>query len=158
MLQFSDLPEKWAALIKTASTIKYDIVPIQAHQIDLISKRITFFNQLSKHFRQEFNNKSVRIRCLITTYTVFTYTHLSVQFFLIPCTNVYGLLDDCNLKIKYLEHQLQNLIESALIFGLPTPSKSELESCRSEIKLIKVFSIRYKTNTLQCRFSVKITE
>lgn len=59
MYQFSDLPEKWGALWKTASTIKYEIVPIQAHQIDLISKRITFFNQLSKQFRQEFKHKKV---------------------------------------------------------------------------------------------------
>lgn len=59
LFQFSDLPEKWAALLKIASTIKYEIVPIQAHQIDLISKRITFFNQLSKHFRQEFLEQNV---------------------------------------------------------------------------------------------------
>lgn len=39
--------------------MKYQIVPIQAHQIDLISKRIAFFNQLSKHFRQEFIEQNV---------------------------------------------------------------------------------------------------
>lgn len=39
--------------------MKYQIVPIQAHQIDLISKRIAFFNQLSKHFRQEFIEQKV---------------------------------------------------------------------------------------------------
>lgn len=61
VIQFSDLPEKWSTLLKIASTIKYEIVPIQAHQIDLISKRITFFNHLSKHFRQEFQEKNVRI-------------------------------------------------------------------------------------------------
>lgn len=61
-LQFSDLPERWDALVKTASTIKYEIVPIQAHQIDFISKRITFFNQLSKHFYHEFQEKSVSIK------------------------------------------------------------------------------------------------
>lgn len=58
--QFSDLPEKWAALVKFAATIKYEIVPIQAHQIELISKRITFFNHLLKHFQQQFKNEPVR--------------------------------------------------------------------------------------------------
>lgn len=58
-LQFTDLPEKWCALLKTASIMKYQIVPIQAHQIDLISKRIAFFNQLSKHYRQEFVEQKV---------------------------------------------------------------------------------------------------
>lgn len=76
-------------------------------------------------------------------YIIRFYLVLSVfrlfQFFLIPCTSAYELLDECNLKIVYLEHQLQNLIESALIFGLPPPTKSELDSCRNEIKLIKVF-------------------
>lgn len=55
------MPEKWCALLKTASIIKYQIVPIQAHQIDLISKRIAFFNQLSKHVRQEFMEQKVMI-------------------------------------------------------------------------------------------------
>lgn len=42
------------------------------------------------------------------------------------------------MKITYLEHQLENLIESAMIFGLPAPARADLDSCRSEIKLIKV--------------------
>lgn len=57
--KFSDLPEKWAALVRNASTVKYAIVPIQAHQIDLIQQRITFFNQLSKHFGNEFKENAV---------------------------------------------------------------------------------------------------
>lgn len=51
---------------------------------------------------------------------------------------MYGLLNDCHLKIAYLEHNLADLVESAVIFGLPSPSKTELDSCRCEIKLIKV--------------------
>lgn len=39
--------------------MKYQIVPIQAYQIDLIGKRIAFFIQLSKHFRQEFIEQKV---------------------------------------------------------------------------------------------------
>lgn len=61
-----------------------------------------------------------------------------LQFFLIPCANPYEILDACNSRTIYLERQLDDLIESALIFGLPTPTKNELESCRNEIKLIKV--------------------
>lgn len=36
---------------------------------------------------------------------------------------------------------MENLIESAMIFGLPAPSRVELDSCRNEIKLIKVENI-----------------
>lgn len=50
-----------------------------------------------------------------------------------------------------MERQLQNLVESALIFGLPLPSKIELDSCRNEIKLIKVLqSIRFRVKSTSC--------
>lgn len=79
-IQFSDLPEKWVALLRTASTIKYEIVPIQAHQIDLISNRITFFNQLSKHFRQEFKQKRVSAKETILSCTSFDFIWYSLFF------------------------------------------------------------------------------
>lgn len=57
--QFSDLPEKWSALLRESSTIKYQIVPIQAYQHSLIEKRIAFINQLVVHFRHTFQEKEV---------------------------------------------------------------------------------------------------
>lgn len=47
-----------------------------------------------------------------------------------------------------MEHQLENLVESAMIFGLPAPTRVELDSCRNEIKLIKVHNI--SVHDLEC--------
>lgn len=82
------------------------------------------------------------------------------QFFHIPCANVYGLLDGCNVKIAYLERQLENLIESAMIFGLSAPARADLDSCRIEIKLIKVqlelFEFMSSLKSVQWCFFVSI--
>lgn len=63
-LQFSDLPEAWAVLVNKATTIKYDIVPIQALQINIISKRIVFCNQLTSYYRETFAKKPVYLAYL----------------------------------------------------------------------------------------------
>lgn len=58
-LQFSDLPEKWITLRKTAMNIKYKIVAIQTYQVDMIFKRITYHNQQTHHFRDMFQKIEV---------------------------------------------------------------------------------------------------
>lgn len=60
--QFSDLPEAWTILNNKATTIKYDIVPIQTHQINVINKRIIFCNQLTSHYRTLF--EQLPVSCL----------------------------------------------------------------------------------------------
>lgn len=150
--QFSDLPEKWITLRKTATHIKYEIVPIQAYQVDMIRKRIVFFNLQTKHFRESFKKMKVShshvfartrtIGVFVTSIMIgfdvhFLFIHF--QFFLIPCTRAYDLLDNCNKDLLFLERQQHALVDSASIFGLALPSEQELTKCRNDIKLAKVF-------------------
>lgn len=57
--QFSDLPEKWITLRKTAVNVKYKIVSIQTYQVNMIYKRISHFNQQIQHFREKFQKIEV---------------------------------------------------------------------------------------------------
>lgn len=72
------------------------------------------------------------------------YNYFALQFFLIPCSNVYMQIDECNLEMQYLENQLKTLVDSANTFSLAAPSKIELTMCRSDIKLLKVNKIKTK--------------
>lgn len=75
IIQFSDLPEKWITLRKTAINIKYEIIPIQAYQVDTISKQIIFFNVQTKQFRESFKKMKVSL-CVC----VYSFIHFVFRF------------------------------------------------------------------------------
>lgn len=59
MPQFFDLPEKWIALRKIAANIQHEIASIQSHQVDSIKRKIFYFSQLVKLFRDRFTSMQV---------------------------------------------------------------------------------------------------
>lgn len=91
-------------------------------KLHLISKRIAFFSQLSKHFHHEND--------------AFSQTFEFMTRFLAKCVFTLLMQRECNVKIVYSERQLENLIESNDLndFWLSS-SKSWLDCCFNEIKL-----------------------
>lgn len=57
--QFTNLPEKWLKMKKMAMSVKQEIAPVQAYQVDLISKRITLFDFRVNLYRENFKELPV---------------------------------------------------------------------------------------------------
>ena len=114
--QFTELPERWLHMKKTAQKVREKIAPAQAYQVDLIRKRISLFDIRMKLYRDGFK----KLPC-----------------FKVPCKNVYDICDQVNLELNIMETQLKNLSDSASLFELSPPDDTKLRLCRKEVKMLK---------------------
>lgn len=57
--QFAELPENWSKMKKTSLHVRQKVAPIQAYQVDQISRRIALFDLRTKIYRQNFKKLAV---------------------------------------------------------------------------------------------------
>lgn len=61
-----------------------------------------------------------------------------MQFFQVPCQDVYNIINHVHSDIEKLEQKYLTLKNSASLFELNPPCSDKLISCRNELKMIKV--------------------
>ncbi|XP_022909837.1 dynein beta chain, ciliary-like [Onthophagus taurus] len=114
--QLQELPDKWLTCKKVAATTKQAVAPLQAKQINAIKRRISVLDIRQSVHRDYFRRQS---------------------FFKFSCTNMYKLLDKCNMQITELENYQQDLGEQANLFELTMPEFKQLKCSRKELRLLK---------------------
>lgn len=56
-----ELPESWGTVKKLAAQVKQQVAPLLAHQVDLIKKRLNYFDYKQQQYYKKFlNNKLFR--------------------------------------------------------------------------------------------------
>lgn len=68
---------------------------------------------------------------------VFSLFPLFLQFFNVPCPNIYQLCDVVNVEINDMEAQYAQLKESSIHFQLQPPDELKLTTCRRLAKIVK---------------------
>ena len=111
-----ELPERWQNTKKIAITVKQQVAPLQAAEVNNIRKKTAEFDVEQHSFREAFRQK---------------------QFFKYDHGNSYRGMDACHLEILALENEMSKLLESAGLFEVTVPEYKQLKACRKEIKLLK---------------------
>lgn len=115
--QFAELPETWLKMKKTSLHVRQKVAPIQAYQVDQISRRIQLFDLRTKIYRQNFKKLPI-----------FTY----------PCSKVYEISDQVRIELDEMQVQIKSLNNSAELFELNLPDEEMIVQCVKETKMIKV--------------------
>ncbi|TMW47086.1 hypothetical protein DOY81_007829 [Sarcophaga bullata] len=117
LMMMTELPDKWVKVKKQAATVKQIIAPIQSYQVDLIEKRILLCDNMANTYRKKFVKKN---------------------FFFVPCSNVYELIDEADSEITELEARQESLSGSAVLFELQGPDANKISRCRRDLQLVKI--------------------
>ncbi|XP_015187538.1 PREDICTED: dynein beta chain, ciliary-like [Polistes dominula] len=112
-----ELPELWTMVKKQAAQIKQVVGPLMSHQINLLNKRLNYYDFREKKFLSDF------------------YTN---EVFNFDCTNVYEKLDNINVEINKFEDELNNLKVTANIFEYHVEEFKHIVQARRELKLVKM--------------------
>ncbi|XP_018058898.1 PREDICTED: dynein heavy chain 9, axonemal [Atta colombica] len=112
----TELPEQWATVKKWAAQVKQLVNPLMAYQIDLLKKRLNYYD-----FRQQ--------QCLarFRENIVFNF----------DCTNVYEKLDKINEEILRFEEELKTLHDQTNIFEQQMAEFKQIKFARRDLKLLK---------------------
>ncbi|XP_074102149.1 dynein beta chain, ciliary [Cotesia typhae] len=111
-----ELPESWGTVKKLAAQVKQLVAPLLAHQVDLIKKRLNYFDfKQRQYYLKFFDNKLFRP----------------------DCENVYENLDKINWEVNELESELETLRASAAIHELQVQDYKEINQLRRELRLLK---------------------
>ncbi|CAG9859865.1 unnamed protein product [Phyllotreta striolata] len=116
VLQFMEMPDRWAHCKKFAAATKQLIAPLQAIQMISIKRRLQIFDIRQAVFREYFKK---------------------LPFFLFTFQTPYDLLDKVNRQVVFLEEEVALLKEQSDLFELQFPDYKGLRKCRREIRLIK---------------------
>ncbi|XP_053593671.1 dynein beta chain, ciliary [Microplitis demolitor] len=111
-----ELPESWGTVKKLAAQVKQQVAPLLAHQVDLIKKRLNYFDYKQQQYYKKFLNN---------------------KLFSPDCENVYENLDKLNSDVNELESELKTLRSSAAIHELQVQDYKEINQLRRELKLLK---------------------
>lgn len=114
--QFAQLPESWITLKKLLITVKRNIAPVQAYQVDLIKKHINLFDIRAKLFYESF---------------------MASKLLKFPCAEVYKLCDLIHADLVDMENQCAALREQAVHFNLNPPEEGKMNYCRKIVRLLK---------------------
>ncbi|KAG7187946.1 hypothetical protein KM043_013908 [Ampulex compressa] len=110
------LPEHWMAVKKLATQVKQIVGPLMAHQIELLKKRLNYYD-----YRQQ---------ALLTNF------HVS-ELFRPECSSPYEKLDKMHEEISKYESELRQLQDQATIFEQQTPEFPQVRQARREVRLLK---------------------
>ncbi|KAK2582958.1 hypothetical protein KPH14_009015 [Odynerus spinipes] len=112
-----ELPELWTTVKKQAAQIKQVVGPLMSHQINLLNKRLNYYDFRQRKFLFDFREKEV---------------------FKFDCKKVYEKIDDINEDIIDLENELKDLQETANIFEHNIEEFRHIGQARRELKLVKM--------------------
>ncbi|XP_025160705.1 dynein beta chain, ciliary-like [Harpegnathos saltator] len=112
----AELPEQWATVKKWAALVKQLVNPLMARQIELLKKRLNYYDFQQQRYLVEFRENVV---------------------FRFDCPNVYEKLDDINEDIVKLEQKLDELYNQANIFEQQVPEFKQIKLARRELRLLK---------------------
>ncbi|KAL0116299.1 hypothetical protein PUN28_011253 [Cardiocondyla obscurior] len=112
----TNLPEQWATVKKWAAQVKQLVNPLMARQIDLLKKRLNYYDFKQQQYLAKFREN---------------------QIFSFDCTNVYEKLDKINEELLELEMELKELHDQANIFEQRVIEFKQIKLARRELKLLK---------------------
>ncbi|XP_011314378.1 dynein beta chain, ciliary-like [Fopius arisanus] len=110
------LPELWTSVKKLAAQVKQVVSPLLDHQVDLVKKRLNFFDYRQQQYLKAFHKN---------------------ELFSATCRDVYEKLDTVNIDIAILEDELKTLTDTTQIFELPGQEFKSIKEARRELKLLK---------------------
>ncbi|XP_077280961.1 dynein beta chain, ciliary [Temnothorax americanus] len=112
----TDLPEQWATVKKWAAQVKQFVNPLMARQIDLLKKRLNYYEFKQQQYLAQFRENIV---------------------FSFDCINVYEKLDKINEEILEFEKELKALHDQANIFEQQITEFKQIKLARKELRLLK---------------------
>ncbi|KAG5306381.1 DYHC protein, partial [Pseudoatta argentina] len=112
----TELPEQWETVKKRAAQVKQLVNPLMARQIDLLKKRLNYYDLRQQQYLARFRENIV---------------------FSFDCTNVYEKLDKINEEILQFENELKALYDQANIFEQQVAEFKQIKLARRDLKLLK---------------------
>lgn len=114
--QLEELPERWNNTKKIAITVKQQVAPLQASEVNNIRKKTASFDVKQHKFREAFHK---------------------IPPFFYNCENPYELLDKNHNEIYSMECEMNSLQASAALFEVNIPDFKQLKQCRKELRMLK---------------------
>ena len=114
----NDLPEQWSDVKKLSTSVKDQVAPLQAKEVDVVQQRCNKFEMKNHEFREEFRKKA------------------PFRFEVGP-SPAYNLIDSCHFMVFEMEGEAADLKTSCELFELKTPVYRQLGDCRRDIGFLK---------------------
>ncbi|XP_076625371.1 dynein beta chain, ciliary [Colletes latitarsis] len=112
----TELPDRWETLKKVAAQIKQVVQPLMTRQIELLKKRLSYYDFKQQRFLDEFRKEDV---------------------FNTDCTHPYEKLDKIYEETLKFSKEEQNLEDQSAIFEQEMPEFKVNKLIRKEIQLLK---------------------
>ena len=114
----NDLPEQWSDVKKLSVSIKDQVAPLQAKEVDILQQKCNKFEMKNHNFREEFRKKA--------------------PFrFEVGAEAAYGLIDSGHFDVLAMEHEASALKKSCELFELQVPTYRQLSDCRRDVGMLK---------------------
>jgi dynein heavy chain len=114
----NDLPEQWSHVKKLSVSIKDQVAPLQAKEVDVLQQKCNRFDMKNHNFREEFRKKA------------------PFRFEVGP-SNAYNVIDQCHFDVLTMETEASALKTSCELFELAVPTYKQLCDCRRDISMLK---------------------
>jgi dynein heavy chain len=114
----NDLPEQWSDVKKLSVSIKDQVAPLQAKEVDVLQQKCNKFEMKNHNFREEFRKKA------------------PFRFDLGP-EKAYEIIDTCHFDVVEMETSAASLRNSCELFELAVPTYRQLQDCRRDIGMLK---------------------
>ncbi|XP_076548684.1 dynein beta chain, ciliary isoform X2 [Osmia lignaria lignaria] len=111
-----ELPLAWESLKKVAAQVKQIVQPLMTHQIDLLKKRLSYYDFKQQQFLDEFHSKDV---------------------FNTDCSNPYEELNKIHEKLLQFLSEEQALYDQSVIFEQETPEFKVTKLIKKEMQNLK---------------------
>ena len=116
LAQLDKLPEKWTECKKLANQVSNDVAPLQADEVAKLKRLANQFDVRNFEFREDFLKRAP--------------TRYEAQ-------RVYQQLDNHYQEYLEMEHEMNQLAESATMFGVKLPEYKQLKACKRELVMLK---------------------
>lgn len=114
----NDLPEEWSEVQKLSVSIKDQVAPLQAKEVDILQQKCNKFESRNHNFREEFRKKA------------------PFKFDIGPSRS-YELIDQSHTDVRTMENEASALKTSCELFELNIPTYKQLGDCRRDIGMLK---------------------
>ncbi|KAJ3051836.1 hypothetical protein HK097_007152 [Rhizophlyctis rosea] len=114
----NDLPEEWSDVKKLSVSIKDQVAPLQAKEVDILQQKCNRFESRNHNFREEFRKKA------------------PFKFEIGP-SRAYELIDQAHLDVLAMENEASALKTSCELFELNVPNYRQLSDCRRDVGMLK---------------------
>jgi dynein heavy chain len=114
----NDLPEQWSDVKKLSVSIKDQVAPLQAKEVDVLQQNCNKFEMKNHIFREEFRKKA------------------PFKFEVGPKA-AYPIVDSCHFNVQKMETEAMALRVSCELFELNIPTYRQLQDCRRDIGMLK---------------------